>query len=120
MAMPTAMREAHAGSEKPVVFINNLAALGDDDLAVHITRDGHAGADRHRPGAGRDPRRHGAARFPPAPAMASAGRARGLAGPLAAAARQGAALDEAESLALFADYGVRCCRIGSSRAPQRR
>src|SRR6185369_12037904 len=39
-AYAEAMQQAHAGSEKPVVFINNLAAPGDDDLAVANTRAG--------------------------------------------------------------------------------
>ena len=39
-AYAEAMQQAHAGSEKPVVFINNLAAPGDDDLAVTNTRAG--------------------------------------------------------------------------------
>ncbi len=101
-----AMRRAHAGSDKPVVFINNLAAPGDDALAVKLTQAGLPvligldpalaaikGAMQRR-----DFSRRAPSRIAPAPP--------GLRARWQARLARGGSLDEAESLALFADYGL--------------
>jgi acyl-CoA synthetase (NDP forming) len=95
-----------ARTGKPVLMANNFATIGNDDLAVRCTRNGtpvlvglaplmaavRAAFDY------RDFR----ARPPVAAAAAPAGaRARWM-----ARLQRGDALDEAEGLALFADYGV--------------
>jgi len=102
-----AMRRAHAGSDKPVVFINNMAAFGDDELAVNITGSGIPVLIGIDPGlaairgamARRDFRARPALKPPAAPA--------GLRVRWRPRLAMGSALDEAESLALLADYGVR-------------
>jgi acyl-CoA synthetase (NDP forming) len=113
-----AMRRAHAGSDKPVVFINNLAAFGDDDLAVNITRSGIPVLIGIDPGLaairGAMMRRDFRARPASAPPAAPAGLRTRWRPRLA----MGMALDEAESLALLADYGVPAAahRIAESAA----
>jgi acetate---CoA ligase (ADP-forming) len=101
-----AMRRAHAGSDKPVVFINNLAAVGDDSLAVEITGAGipvliglDAGMAAIK---GAMERRDFRARPAMAPLPAPAG-ARDRWRPRLAS---GQPLDEAEGFALLADYGL--------------
>jgi acetate---CoA ligase (ADP-forming) len=101
-----AMRKAHAGSDKPVIFINNLAAPGDDELAVRITRAGLPVLIGLSPALAaikgvmrrRDFRLQSPATLLPAP--------EGARGRWQARLRTGGALDEAEGLALFADYGL--------------
>ncbi|MGE0118479.1 MAG: acetate--CoA ligase family protein [Dongiaceae bacterium] len=95
-----------ARTDKPVLMSNNLATIGNDDLAVRCTRAGYPvlvglgpmmtavrAAFAHR-----DFR----ARPPVSPAPAPAGAREHWTPRL----RRGDALDEAESLALFADYGI--------------
>ena len=101
-----AMRKAHAGSDKPVLFINNLAAFGDDQLAVDVTRAGipvliglDAGLAAIRGAMERRQFRSRPAATPPAAPVGMREKWR----PRLA---EGSALDEAESLALLADYGV--------------
>lgn len=95
-----------ARTGKPVLMSNNFATVGDDDLAVRCTHGGIpvlvglgpmmtavGAAFAHRDFRGGLP-------ISPAPAPAGA-RARWT-----ARLQRGGALDEAESLALLADYGV--------------
>ncbi len=104
-AYAEAMQQAHAGNEKPVVFINNLAAPGDDDLAVTNTRAGLPVLIGLNPALaairGAMARRDFRLRPPMAPATPPAG--------LRARWRErlaGGALEEADGLRLFADYGL--------------
>jgi acetate---CoA ligase (ADP-forming) len=101
-----AMRRARAGSDKPVIFINNLAAPGDDDLAVSITRAGLPVLIGLSPALaairGAMARRDFRLRPVPAPA----GPPEGLSARWQTKLAAGGALEEAEGLALFADYGV--------------
>src|SRR5262249_1545809 len=101
-----AMRRAHAGSDKPVVFITNLAAVGDDGLAVTITRAGSPvliGLD-----AGMAAIKGAMARrdFRARPAMAPLPAPDGARERWQLRLAQGHPLDEAEGFALFADYGL--------------
>ncbi|HKF60644.1 MAG TPA: acetate--CoA ligase family protein [Dongiaceae bacterium] len=99
-----AMRQAHAGSEKPVIFINNLAAPGDDDLAVAITRTGLPVLIGLKPALaairGAMDRRD----FRLCPAMAPAAAPKDLGARWRKRLATGGALEEAEGLRLFADY----------------
>ena len=101
-----AMRRAHAGSEKPVIFINNLAAPGDDDLAVAITRAGLPVLIGLKPALaairGAMDRRD----FRLRPAMAPAAAPKGLSAQWRKRLAAGGAVEEAEGLRLFADYGL--------------
>jgi acetate---CoA ligase (ADP-forming) len=103
-AYARAMERAHAGSDKPVVFVNNLAALGDDELAVQITRSGIPVLIGLSPALAaikgamlrRDFRRRPPSMPPSAPP--------GLRDRWAARLSLGTVLDEAESLELISDY----------------
>jgi acyl-CoA synthetase (NDP forming) len=101
-----AMRRAHAGSEKPVIFINNLAAPGHDDLAVAITRAGLPVLIGLKPALaalrGAMDRRD----FRLRPAMAPAAAPKGLGVHWRKHLAAGGALEEAQGLRLFADYGL--------------
>jgi len=105
-AYAEAMQQAHAGSEKPVVFINNLAAHGDDDLAVANTRAGLPVLIGLSPALaairGAMVRRD----FRLRPAMAPAAPPAGLSARWQTRLAGGGALEEAEGLRLFADYGL--------------
>lgn len=101
-----AMTAAHAKSEKPVIFINNLAQVGDDSLALQLTHSGipvliglDAGLAAIKGAMGRrDFLARPAVRQDPAPAgMRDKWRKR---------LAQGTALDEGESLTLLTDYGL--------------
>jgi len=101
-----AMMTAHERSQKPLVVINNLASVGDDDLALRITRAGiplliglDAGLAAIK---GEMERRDFRARPPLRSSPAPLGRRKKWQ-PLLS---QGAALDEAGSLSLLADYAV--------------
>ncbi len=101
-----AMRRAHASSDKPVVFVNNLAAPGDDELAVEITRAGIPVLIGLGPALAaikgamqcRDFRLRPATRPPSTPG--------GLRTRWQARLSQAVVLDEAESLRLLSDYGL--------------
>jgi acyl-CoA synthetase (NDP forming) len=101
-----AMMTAHGRSEKPVVVINNLASVGDDDLALRITRAGIPvliGLDAGLAAikgemARRDFRARPAMRPWPAPS--------GMREKWQVRLNQATALDESESLSLLADYAV--------------
>ncbi len=95
-----------ARTDKPVLMSNNLATVGNDDLAVRCTHSGTPvlvglGPMMTAVRAAFDYRDFGA---PPAASPAAA--------PVGAKARwiarlqRGGALDESESLTLFADYGM--------------
>lgn len=101
-----AMMTAHGRTQKPLVVINNLAAVGDDDLALRITRAGiplliglDAGLAAIK---GEMARRDFRARPAMRPLSAPPGRREKWRPRLAG----GTALDEGESLSLLADYGV--------------
>lgn len=91
---------------KPIVLVNNMAAVGDTRLAAELTRAGlpvlidiDAGLAAFRAAfAWRDAADRPAPRPAPAPA--------GLRTKWTPRLERGGALDEAESLALMADYGV--------------
>ncbi|MFZ5790354.1 MAG: acetate--CoA ligase family protein [Pseudomonadota bacterium] len=91
---------------KPIVLVNNMAAVGDSQLAVELTRAGlpvlvdiDAGLAAFRAAfAWRDAADRPAPTPEPAPP--------GLRAKWALRLQKGGALDEAESLALMADYGV--------------
>jgi acyl-CoA synthetase (NDP forming) len=105
-AYAEAMQQAHAGSEKPVVFINNLAAPGDDDLAVTTTRAGLPVLIGLNPALaairGAMTRRD----FRLRPAMAPAAPPAGLRARWQQRLAGGGALEEADGLQLFAGYGL--------------
>ncbi len=101
-----AMMTAHAKTEKPLVVINNVAAVGDDDLALRITRAGIPlliGLDAGLAAikgemSRRDFRARPAIRpWPAPPSCREKWRTRLV---------RGTALDESESLTLLADYAV--------------
>jgi acyl-CoA synthetase (NDP forming) len=95
-----------ARTDKPILMSNNLATVGNDDLAVRCTHGGTPVLVGMKPmmtavRAAFD-HRDFRARPPVAPARVTAGaRARWT-----ARLQRGGALDESESLALFADYGM--------------
>jgi acyl-CoA synthetase (NDP forming) len=95
-----------ARTGKPVLMSNNLATVGNDELAVRSTHSGTPVLVGLAPmmtavRAAFDYRDH-RARPPASPAAAPAGaKARWT-----ARLQRGAALDESESLTLFADYGM--------------
>jgi acyl-CoA synthetase (NDP forming) len=100
------MQTAHGRNKKPLVVINNMAALGNDELAVRINSSGiplligldPALAAIRGEMARRDFRARPAMRPWPAPSGAREKWRRRLS--------QGTALDESESLLLLADYAV--------------
>ena len=101
-----AMTEAHAKTTKPVIFINNVAQLGDDSLALQLTHAGipvliglDAGLAAIK---GEMERRDFRAR----PAMKPAAAPKGMREKWQWRLSQGFALDEAESLTLLSDYGL--------------
>jgi acetate---CoA ligase (ADP-forming) len=101
-----AMGEAHAKTTKPVVFINNVAQVGDDKLALQVTHSGipvmiglDAGLAAIK---GEMGRRDFRARPPMKPSPAP----KGMRDKWRARLLQGTALDESESLALLTDYGL--------------
>jgi acyl-CoA synthetase (NDP forming) len=100
------VRDVAAQTEKPVILANNMACLGNDDLAVRMTHDGFPvligigqtmavlrAAMAHREHRALPPMK------PPAPPVGTRQR-------WAARLQQGTALDESESLRLFGDYGI--------------
>ena len=94
------------GPTKPVVFINNVAQVGDDKLALQVTHSGipvtiglDAGLAAIK---GEMARRDFRARPPMKPSPAP----KGMRDKWRARLLQGAALDESESLTLLSDYGV--------------
>ena len=100
------VRDVAALTDKPVIMANNMACLGNDDLAVRMTHDGYPvligigqtmavlrAAMAHRDHRALPPM------SPPAPPAGARQK-------WAARLQQGTALDESESLRLFADYGV--------------
>lgn len=101
-----AMQKAHAGSEKPVIFINNLAAPGDDDLAVNITRAGLPVLIGLSPALAAIRGAMGRRDFRLRPPMMPAAPPKGLRARWQKRLAAGGALEEAEGLRLFADYGV--------------
>src|SRR5262245_19756417 len=100
------VRDVAAQTDKPVIMANNMACLGNDDLAVRMTHDGfpvligigQTMAVLRAAMAHRDHRALAPMNPPPRPAGA---RQR-----WAARLQQGTALDESESLRLFEDYGI--------------
>jgi acyl-CoA synthetase (NDP forming) len=100
------VQTAAARTDKPVLMSNNLATVGNDDLAVRSTHAGTPVLVGLKPmmtavRAAFDYRDH-RARPPISPAAAPVGaRARWV-----QRLRGGRGLDESESLALFTDYGV--------------
>jgi acetate---CoA ligase (ADP-forming) len=100
------VREVAAQTDKPVIMANNMACLGNDDLAVRMTHDGfpvligigQTMAVLRAAMAHRDHR----ALPPMIPPKAPAGARQRWAARL----QQGTALDESESLRLFSDYGI--------------
>jgi acyl-CoA synthetase (NDP forming) len=100
-----AMQQAHAGCDKPVIFINNLAAPGDDQLAVTITQSGLPVLIGLRPALaairGAMQRRDFRQRPPMTPSAAPKGLRERWTTRLAAGT-----LEEAEGLQLFRDYGL--------------
>ncbi len=100
------MQSATAGSAKPVIIVNNVAAVGNDELAVHLTSNGVPVLIGIDPALavikGAFDRRDRLKRPRMSPASPPAGvRARWL-----PRLQAGGTLDEAESLALMSDYGL--------------
>jgi acyl-CoA synthetase (NDP forming) len=100
------VRDVAAQTDKPVIMANNMACLGNDDLAVRMTHDGFPvligigqtmavlrAAMAHRDHRG-------------LPRMTPAAPPVGARQKWAARLQQGTALDESESLRLFSDYGI--------------
>ncbi len=108
-AMQNAIRKmqgATAGSAKPVIIVNNVAAVGSDELAVHLTNNGVPVLIGIDPALavikGAFDRRDRLKRPRMAPAAPPAGvKARWL-----QRLQAGGTLEEAESLALMSDYGL--------------
>src|SRR5262249_47457720 len=101
-----AMMEAHAKSTKPVVVINNVAQIGDDDLALRVCRAGIPvliGLDAGLAAIKSEMERRD---FRARPAMRPATAPAGMCEKWRKRLAQGMALDEAESLTLLTDYGV--------------
>src|SRR5262249_55963627 len=101
-----AMMEAHGKTTKPLVVINNVAQVGDDDLALRVSRSGiplliglDAGLAAIK---GAMDRRDFRAR----PAMQPSAAPQGVREKWRARLSKGRALDEAESLILLNDYSV--------------
>lgn len=100
------VREVAKQTEKPMLIANNMACLGNDDLAVRLTHDGfpvligigQTMAVLRAAMAHRDHRALPPMKPPIPPARA---RQRWM-----ARLQKGTALDESESLRLFGDYGV--------------
>jgi len=100
------VRDVAAQTDKPVIMANNMACLGNDDLAVRMTHDGfpvligigQTMAVLRAAMAHRDHRALPPGKPPKAPA--------GVRQRWMARLQQGTALDEAESLRLFGDYGI--------------
>jgi len=100
------VRDVAAQTDKPMLIANNMACLGNDDLAVRMTHGGfpvligigQTMAVLRAAMAHRDHRALPRMTPPPPPASARQRWMNRL--------QQGTALDEAESLRLFADYGV--------------
>jgi acyl-CoA synthetase (NDP forming) len=100
------VRQVAKLTAKPMLIANNMACLGNDDLAVRMTHDGFPvligiGQTMAVLRAAMDHRDHRA--LPPmTPPLAPAGaRQRWM-----ARLQQGTPLDESESLRLFSDYGI--------------
>lgn len=101
-----AMMEAHAKSTKPVVVINNVAQIGDDDLALRVSRSGIPvliGLDAGLAAIKGEMERRD---FRSRPAMRPAAAPAGMRDKWRKRLAQGIALDEAESLTLLTDYGL--------------
>jgi len=105
-AYAEAMQQAHAGSEKPVVFINNLAAPGDDDLVVTNTRAGLPVLIGLNPALAAIRGAMGRRDFRLRPAMAPAAPPAGLCARWQKRLTGLGTLDESDGLRLFADYGL--------------
>ncbi len=101
-----AMMQAHGRSEKPLVVINNLASVGDDDLALRITRAGIPVLIGLDPALAAIKGAMSRRDFRARPAMLPWQAPPGMREKWRARLAQGAALDEAESLTLLADYGM--------------
>ncbi|MEX2297427.1 MAG: acetate--CoA ligase family protein [Dongiaceae bacterium] len=99
-------RHARDHSDVPIIVLNNVAAIGDDDLTVRLCADGIAVLTAMAPGlfAIRSAfwRRDRAL----LPKVAPRAAPKGLRAKWQARLSEPRALDEAEGLALFADYGV--------------
>jgi acyl-CoA synthetase (NDP forming) len=100
------MQSATAGSAKPVIIVNNVATVGSDELAVHLTNNGVPVLIGIDPALavikGAFDRRDRLKR----PRMAPAGPPAGVKAKWLPRLRTGGTLDEAESLALMSDYGL--------------
>jgi acyl-CoA synthetase (NDP forming) len=100
------VRTVSARSEKPVLMANNFATIGNDDLAVRCTQAGTPvliglGPLMTAVGAAFDYRD-----FRARPAASAAAAPAGARARWTARLQRGDTLDEAESLTLFADYGM--------------
>jgi acyl-CoA synthetase (NDP forming) len=100
------VRDVAMQTEKPMLIANNMACLGNDDLAVRMTHDGFPvligiGQTMAVLRAAMAHRDHRA--LPPKNPLAPPAGARQR---WIARLEQGTALDESESLRLFGDYGV--------------
>jgi acetate---CoA ligase (ADP-forming) len=100
------LKKVLARTAKPVIIVNNVAAVGDDSLVVRLTADNIPVLIGIDPALavirGAFERRDRRGRPPMAPVAAPAGARAKWASRLVA----GRTLDEAESLALMADYGL--------------
>jgi acyl-CoA synthetase (NDP forming) len=101
-----AMREAHARTTKPVVFINNVAQVGDDKLALQVSHSGIPVMIGLDAGLAAIKGEMGRRDFRSRPPMQTEQAPRGLRDKWRARLLQGAALDESGSLTLLIDYGV--------------
>jgi acyl-CoA synthetase (NDP forming) len=101
-----AMMEAHGKSDKPLVIINNLAQIGDDDLALRVCRAGIpvlVGLDAGLAAIKGEMERRD---FRSRPAMRPVAAPVGMRDKWRKRLAQGTALDEGESLTLLTDYGL--------------
>ncbi len=101
-----AMMTALAKTEKPLVVINNFASVGNDELALRITRAGIPLLIGLDAGLAAIKGEMGRRDFRARPAMRPRSAPAGMRAKWQSRLAQGAALDEAESLMLLADYGL--------------
>jgi acyl-CoA synthetase (NDP forming) len=101
-----AMTAAHAKTTKPLIFINNVAQIGDDTLALQLTHAGIPVLIGLDAGLAAIKGEMGRRDFRAMPAMHPAAAPKGLREKWRTRLSQGTALDEAESLTLLGDYGL--------------
>jgi len=99
-------RYARDHSEVPIIVLNNVGAIGDDDLTVRLCNDGIAVLTAMAPGLFAIRAAFWRRDRASLPKVAPRAAPKGLRAKWQTRLSEPCALDEAEGLALFADYGV--------------